>query len=402
MKPEHHKLSVKASIFEKLFGFLLRGDRGILDPARLKESAIKKVGFSDFGDPYFEKGLDCIADAVNNDPGLNNLGRFLIKSALIHNLSNRLLLCNEQKINKNTGKIDLIPPIIITGLPRSGTTLLHRLLIQDEKNYGTPLWEMLRPLNEPGKKDRRSLKARLEMRASNFIKGNINHIHYASYKEPEECVYLLGNTFNALLYWIQFPLYHYIDWFIKQDRDNKYKDYSNYLKLIQVYHPGQRLVMKSPEHLGSIAEIKNNIPGVILVETHRNPVECLNSMNSLLYNIHRSITQYSDKNQLAGSNMKLLENELGRNRQARKDQTMKVIDVWYEDLITDPIRVVESIYRQAGLPLDATFHERMQKYIVKNPKNKFGEHKYDSQSFGLIDDEIKEKFSPFEIPYQTN
>lgn len=402
MKPEHNKISIKASIFEKLSGFLLRGGRGVLDPEKLKDNAIKKVGFSDFGDPYYEKGLDRIADAVNNDPGLNNLGRLLVKSALIHNLSNRLLLCNELKINKDLGKTDLIPPIIITGLPRSGTTLLHRLLIQDEQNYGTPLWEMLRPLNEPEKKDRRRIKARLEMKASNFIKGNINHIHYASYKEPEECVYLLGNTFNALLYWIQFPLYRYIDWFMKQERDNKYKDYSTYLKILQVYHPGQRLVMKSPEHLGSITELKNNIPEVILIETHRDPVECVNSMNSLLYNIHKSISKYNDKKKLAGYNMKLLENELARNRQARKDQTMKIIDIWYEDLITDPIGVVESIYRQAGLGLDKTYREQMQKYFKNNPKNKFGAHQYDSRSFGLNDDEIREKFSPFEISRKIN
>jgi len=397
MSAKKNSLSLKTIFFIKIFGFFVRGERAIFSSDELRESAIKKVGFSDFGDSYYEEGLDELVEAANSDPNLNNLGRFLLKSAIIHNLSNRLLFFNELKIREKQQKTDLIPPIIITGIARSGTTLLHRLLIQDERNYGPPLWELFRPLNEPGKKDRRKLKAKLEMKASNFIKGDINHIHYTSYQEPEECVYLFSTTFNALLYWIQFPLYSYVEWYIQQDRNKKYFDYSRFLGILGANHPNRRLLLKSPEHLGSVSEIKNILPKAILIETHRNPLECFNSMNSLIYNLHKSISHYSDKQKLARSNMKMLEYELSRNREARKNSELNIIDVWYEDLVSNPIGVVESIYRKCGLDIDETFRQRMEEYINKNPQHKHGPHKYDSQSFGVRKEEIEEKLNQFMI-----
>lgn len=397
MNPEKNILPIKTAIFNKAFGVFVHGKRGILKSGELKELAAKKSGFSDFGDPHFEEGLDCLIEATNSNNTLNNLGRLLLKSAIIHNLSNRLLFINELKTNERLKEPILPPPVIITGLPRSGTTFLHRLLIQDELNDGIPLWEMLRPHNEPGKKDRRKLKAGIEMRASNFIKGNINHIHYTSSREPEECVYLFGITFNALLYWIQFPLHSYADWYIQQNRDKKYLDYSGYLRILQANHPGKRLVMKSPEHLGSVAEIRNKIPEAILIEIHRDPTECFNSMNSMLYNLHKSVTYYSDKHKLAQSNLKMLESELARNRAQRKDPKTKIIDVWYEDLLSDPATVVEEIYRKSGMEMSENFEQSLGRYVNENPQHKHGTHKYDSQSYGMRNEEIVEKLNHFVI-----
>lgn len=399
MGAKRNSLSLKTAFFNNIFGYFVRGERAVFSSDELKEGAIKKTGFNDFGDSYFEEGLDSLVEAANSDPNLNNLGRFLLKSLIIHNLSNRLLFCNDLKTNEKLGNTNLIPPIIITGIARSGTTLLHRLLIQDEKNYGPPLWELFRPLNEAGKKDRRKLKAKLEMKASNFIKGDINHIHYTSYQEPEECVYLFGATFNALLYWIQFPLYSYIDWYIQQDRNKKYLDYSLFLKILQSNHAGQRLTLKSPEHLGSVSEIKSILPKAILIETHRNSFDCFNSMNSLLFNVHKSVSNSSDMQKLARSNLQLLEYELSRNREARKNPELDIIDVWYEDLISNPIGVVESIYRKSGIDIDETFRRRMEEYLSKNPQNKYGKHNYTSQTFGLSNAEIKKKLYPLEIPH---
>ena len=402
MQSQTTKASIKSNIINRFFGFFVGGDKVFLSADDLKSFSVSKMKVDNFGDPYFEEGLDQLISIVNDHPHLNNLGRFLIKSSLTHNLSNRLLFCDTLKRNPHIENTDLIPPVIITGLPRSGTTLLHRLLTKHEKNYGAPLWEMLRPLNEPGKKDFRKTKARIEMKASNFLKGNINHIHFADFNEPEECIYLLGITFNALLYWIQFPVYPYIDWYIRQNRDKKYQDYHRYLKILQNSHPGRRLIMKSPEHAGSIGELHKIIPGAILVETHRDPVECYNSMNSLLHNIHSSITDNDDRTQLATANMKLLLHEIDRNRQARKSNNINIIDVWYEDLLADPAGVVESIYLRAGINIDDHFRERMDLYVKGNPKDKFGAHRYNAQSFGLSDETIRDKFSEFEISPANN
>ncbi|MEE4255708.1 MAG: sulfotransferase [Bacteroidales bacterium] len=401
MNPERNRLPLTSSLINAGFSILVKGRKGQLDIEKLKQAAIKKTGLQDFGDPYFEEGLERLITLGNADTNLNNIGKLLLKSSLEHNLSNRLLFCNELKKNDTPAETRQRSPIIVTGIPRSGTTFLHRLILQDEGNYGTPLWEMLRPINKEGKNDRRKLKARLEWSASNFIKGNINHIHYTSHREPEECIYLFGITFNALLYYIQFPLYPYIDWYLQADRNKKYREYADYLRILQSFHPGKRLVMKSPEHFGSVREIRKVLPNALILQIHRDPLTCFLSMNSMLYHIHKSASRYSDKKRLALTNMKLFEHELARNKAFRREAGPGVIDVFYEDLVADPFAVLKDVYAKAGLDFSEAFSEAVQNYAKANPKDKFGAHQYDAADFGLNENEIRDKLDPLSIGQDT-
>ncbi|MFA5417106.1 MAG: sulfotransferase [Bacteroidales bacterium] len=395
------KLPLKTAIFDKAFSLLIKSNQDPLTVEDIKKMAIKKTGLNDFGDSYFEEGLVELVKIANNN-GMNSIGNLMLKSSLVHNLSNRLILINELKTNKAIANVKMIPPIIIMGLPRSGTTLLHRMLTQDVNNKGIPFWELFRPINEPDKKDYRKLKSKLELKGANFIKGDVNHIHYTAHNEPEECVWLFGGTFNALLYWIQFPLYSYLDWFIEHDRIKKYIDYSHYLHYFQSQHPTKRLVMKSPEHSGSVLEIYNTIPEAILIETHRDPVECANSLNSLIYSIHRPSSIDIDKKELALANLKLLESELKKNELARKNAKIKIIDVLYNDLVSGPLKTIETIYSKIGIDLDAATRLKMKAYLVENPKNKFGSHTYSAQSFGIDDEIVRKRLSRFDTIIETN
>lgn len=397
MKPEKNKLPIKTALFNQLFGVLPKSYRGMLNSDQLKNQAIRKTGLSDFGDPYFNEGLEILIEDANKSSNLNNLGRVLLKSAIVHNLSNRLLFCDALKKHEGNAVSRVNAPVIITGLPRSGTTYLHRLMIQDERNYGIPLWEMLRPVNAIGKKDQRRLKARIEMAASNFIRGSINHIHYTSYTEPEECVYLFGVTFHALLFWIQFPLHQYAEWYIRQDRQSKYRDYFGYLRILQAEHPGRRLIMKSPEHLGSVQEIRNIIPEARIIEIHRDPITCFSSMNSMLYNLHKSVTHYSDLKKLTSSNMAFLEHEVHRNRSAREHQDLDIIDIRYDDLTNTPVDLVKSIYRKAGMEFNDIHRQKMEAYNLRNPKHKYGRHTYSNSYFGVNNAEMEERLRSNEL-----
>ena len=155
--------------------------------------------------------------------------------------------------------------------------------------------------------------------------------------------------------------------------------------------------MKSPEHFGSVKELRTVLPEAVILQVHRDPLTCFLSMNSMLYNIHKSATLYSDRKALATANMELFKNEMARNKSFRESADNGIIDVWYDDLIADPLLVVEQAYQKAGLTFSESFRENMKAYARSNPKDKFGAHKYRAEDFGLAEDEITDKLYPLRM-----
>ena len=107
---------------------------------------MKHRKLSDFGDPAFYEGLHCLLDSLNKEAHLNVLGRMFVTKTLVALLENRLLLTEDRKRRPDVYERRLLPPIIVTGLPRSGTTLLHRLLATDPAHRAIPFWETMHPL----------------------------------------------------------------------------------------------------------------------------------------------------------------------------------------------------------------------------------------------------------------
>ena len=110
-----------------------------LDEETLNKAAIKETGLTDFGDPSYREGLLALIESAEKDANLHFIGRMLVHGMVVNYLANRLLLAEALKRKPEVFKRALIPPIIILGLPRTGTTLLHRMLATDPAHRGVPL-----------------------------------------------------------------------------------------------------------------------------------------------------------------------------------------------------------------------------------------------------------------------
>jgi hypothetical protein len=163
-----------------------------LDVARLKVAAVELARADDFGAPDFERGLYEIVASAERDADLSLIGRMGIRDAIVNALANRLLSVSFRRRHPELFRSELTPPVIVMGLPRSGTTLLHRLLALAPEARALRYWELRRPLAAPGVDPR--AQGRGEQRAFKWLARGLDAKHFSNSEAPEECLYLFDRS----------------------------------------------------------------------------------------------------------------------------------------------------------------------------------------------------------------
>jgi hypothetical protein len=367
-----------------------------LDEDLLHNAAMKLVNLTDFGYPYYREGLARLLESVQKYANLNFLGRLRVHELIVNCLANRLLMTDFRKRTPEIFSRPLIPPIIVTGMFRSGTTLLHRLLASDPVNRGIPLWALIKPFlrNQKEIDHYRNIVTK-RLKIAHTITPDMDVKHFIRVDEPEECTWALGMTFTSLIFPIIAPVYSYVDWYLTQDRVKKYQEYRWILQFYQSYEPTRRLVLKAPEHLSSVTELRQAIPNVLIIQMHRDPVQCINSHNSLRYTLHSPITDNLDVSRMAEMNLRTMGAEMDRLLVARKAHPGTVFDVSYEKLVADPIGTVKGIYEHFELAWSEAYEEVLNSYLRNNHKGKHGTHYYCATDFGLTDAKIAARFEAY-------
>jgi hypothetical protein len=358
----------------------------------LCETAMKRLKLSDFGDPAFYEGMHCLLHSIDSDANLNLLGRMLIKKTMVALLQNRLLLTEDRKRRPEVYERPLIPPIIVTGLPRSGTTFLHRLLAEDSTHRAIPFWEAMHPLPDSDP-DRRyeTVKKLLDLRIR--LAPELDRKHFIRADTPEECIFLMGMTFVTTMFWIGLPVFEYARWYNTAPRTQAYREYSWLLHVLQDASPTKRLALKAPPHMGALDALYEVVPNAMVVQLLRDPVRAVTSLNSLIYTSHSTLAEKLDVPRMAQTTLEMLEQDVKHNlafRAAHPED--RICDIYYTDLVADPIATVQRIYAYFDMPWSEDNLRRLQAYISKNPKGRHGSHRYQAEDFGLTDAEIAERF----------
>jgi hypothetical protein len=361
-----------------------------LNEASLYRSAVRQTGMSDFGHDYFRQGLKRLLASAETDAGLHAVGRLAFRRWVIVHLANRLRLMEIRRRRPQLFSRPLKSPIIITGLPRSGTTLLHRLLAADPNHRGVPLWELIRPVPPaPGRPNRRRHIAKVEFFLRKQFSCAVDHKHFIRTHQPEECMWMLGLTFANMSFWMLAPVYGYLDWYRRQNFfEPKYREYRWLLQVLQAAAPTRRLILKAPEHMANIDVLLRTVPEALIIQTHRQAVDVVNSLNSLCASAHSSVAEHIDRHRMALANLELIAQAISDNRAARRKIPGRVYDIDYTDLTASPMDRIQMIYEHFALPWSARVAGCMARYLLQNPQNKFGRHCYRAEDYGLTDERI--------------
>ncbi|MFI6433127.1 sulfotransferase family protein [Rhodococcus oryzae] len=364
----------------------------------LHASATRMTGLTDFGTDDYTEALGVLLDSYASDEDLTPFGSKISRVFLRGALVARLLSEAAWKQHPEHADVPIERPIFVTGLPRTGTTALHRLLTVDPAHQGLEMWLTEMPQPRPPRESWESNPVFQGIEAQ-FSKHHIEHpefmgVHYMSAAEVEECWQLLRQTFKSVSYECLANLPTYSKWLEGQDWTNAYARHKKNLQLIGLPDRDRRWVLKNPSHLFALDELLAVYPDALIVQTHRAPSTIIPSVCSLAEQATAGWSNKFTGEVIGRSQLELWARGLEQFNAARaQHDPAQFIDVDYQDFVADPLGTVEGIYTRFDLPLTTQAQQAME---AMHEESRSGDrrpaHKYTLEEFGLTAAEVEERF----------
>jgi len=373
-----------------------------LAEASILAAARRRTGLADFGDARFRVPLARLLQSYRDDARLHPVGRVMARHRCVVLATNRLRIQRDLTEHPEILETPIRWPLFVLGLPRTGTTLLYGLLSQDPCTRPLLTWQTFWPSPPPGtvdgRPDPRIKRARRAVRAMHRLAPQLPIMHPMDPEGPEECTFLMANTFVSFAFLMSGDLAGYEQWLWESGPEFlpwAYDYYRRLLQLLQWRRPPRRWVLKSPVHLFSLGALLAAFPDGRVVQTHRDPAKVIPSGCSLFAVTRGMFTDEVRPEALGPQFAEGCAKALGRAMAARDHAPGRVCDVQYADLVADPIGTVHRIYRHFGDEVPAAMEPAMQRWMAQNPRNKHGVHRYDLEQFGLNRAQIDGLFGPY-------
>ncbi len=375
-------------------------------PLSLTEDAVlsaacQRTGLSDFGAEDFRARLRVWLAAADEDAELNPLGRLTVFGNCVRVLSNRLRLEDLLKRHPEILAVEIRQPIIIAGLPRSGTTHLVNLISADPRLRSLPYWESLEPFPAPEDRagpdgvDPRLARCRESAERADRLLPLLRAMHHMTPEHVHEEIEVQELDFSTynLEWYARVPRWR--DFYLSYDQRPHYAYLKKALQALQWLRGPQRWVLKSPQHLEQLVPLHATFPDATIVLTHRDPVFVIRSAITMLAYGARLRRTRVDTRDIAAYWIDRIERLLRACvRDRDRVPAAQSLDVLFHEFMTDDLAMVERIYRLAGLPMTAEARARLDAFMAENPRGKHGRIVYDLHGdFGIEPDELRQRFA---------
>jgi hypothetical protein len=369
----------------------------MLTAAGLVDEAVTETGLDDFGGETFREGLERLTDALRAEGDLNDLGEQILGMRLKSALVNRLRIEDTISAHPEITDEDVEGPIVILGLPRTGTTATSQLVALDPAVRSLRLWESSDPVPPPESatedRDPRIADAEvgLEMMYATFPKMASLHIQTAT--GPTECQDLLGMEFRTAHFDGMAHVPSYTDWVVRCDMAPAYDYHRRVLQLLEWHCPPRLWHLKTPVHMLSLDALVGAYPDAKFLWTHRDPTLVLGSVCSLIAYTRSWVSDRGDSAELGPQQLELW-SEAIRRAIAYRDEAgeERFADLAWTDLQRDPVPALAAAYEKLGLDFSPQAERRMTEWRDANPPGLHGTHEFSLEEFGLSADGVREQF----------
>ena len=369
------------------------------------DQAISETGLSDLGEPLFFEGLNRLIDSINNEASLNEIGIQAQPIRIQGLLSNRLRFEEDLKKFPEILDQEIIAPIVIVGLPRTGSTMTHRLLASDPNHTAMLWWEGRYPALLPGEK-RGDIEARMELGKAEVdavvaASPEALDIHPWDYKGADEEILLLEHNFLSTVPESFMALPSYSEWIEEQDHTLAYEDLKKFIQYLQWQNPGRekkRWVLKSPHHLGFIDKMISVFPDAKIIQTHRDPIKTVPSFCSMCANLFEPLTTNFDKVFIGKHWSNKLTRALNHCMNISEQHPDNFLDLEFLNMIKDPIDEMKKIYEFIGESFGEKTEVAMEAWREEN-KHEMGAHKYSLEEYDLTESQINNNFAKYQQKY---
>jgi hypothetical protein len=374
-----------------------------LDAERLCHQARRRAGLEDFGDPPVEPTLSVLTKSLEQEANLHPLGRFLMWVHLRDLLETRLRLAevwSRQPVELDDYRMER--PIFIIGMPRTGSTFLHELLAEDPGHRAPRVWEVMFPLPGRGSRtadsDRRVRKAAACLWWFRRLAPGADAVYPMRALTPHECVAIQSYTLRS-------------EEFISTCRVPTYEAFLHSTDLVPVYAwekrflqylgsgcTAKRWVLKAPDHVNGLDALFSIFPDALIIQTHRNPLQVLESSIQLTQVLQALYARGWDRDQLAQREAQVLAERMGRLIRFREDHPEladRFIDIKYSELASDPLAAVRRIYQHFKLPLTDVATRRMSDLASNRSRYRRPHNLRSLADLGLDPVKEKSRFEPY-------
>lgn len=383
-----------------------------LDEESLLAAARRKTGLAEFGDPSFLEPFRVLLEALEREAGLSALGRIATRGHLLQLLASRLRLEDLIRRHPEILRERIERPIIIAGLPRSGTTHLFNLVSCDASLRWLPYWESLEPFPDPREKpgpdgrDPRIDRCARSLAAMERLVPLFPAMHEFTVKGPHEEIQLLALQFSTQLFEASYDVPSYGRWYASTDQTPAYRTLRRTLQALQWLRRGRRWLLKTPQHLENLGPLAATFPDARFIQTHRDPVRITASLATMIAYGSRMQQRRPDPRRIGRTWADAIERMLRASvRDRPRLPAAQVLDVRFDEYMKDPLGTVERVFAFCGEPLEGETRSRVRAFLDANPKGKHGAIDYRLDDLGLDARELRERMrfycERFEVPSEA-
>jgi hypothetical protein len=387
---------------------LFNGFGALLEKARIRSTPLiaadligiakRRCRLDDFGAGEFFEALSRLLDSCQEEARLNLIGKIALKVDVSEALCARLKMERDRQLYPNISRQEIRQPLFIVGLPRSGTSVLHRLLAVDPEHRAPLMWEVRSPSPPTRVQEKRRIQqATQSCNFFNWLVPAFRYVHAVGAEVPQECVSLMTPTFLSDQFDAMYYVPSYRAWFFQQDLRPAYEFHRQFLQQLQFRRTARRRwILKAPTHMSGMPALLSVYPDALFVQTHRTPIDSMASVSSLVTILRSAFSDAVDPSLVCREAIDYWSDAIEkflpeRDRLAHN----RICDIKYDEIRCDPIAAVRRIYDYFGWSLSREAEQRMRALVSSKVERQSANHRYDLSQFGFSAQEVLHAFAPY-------
>ena len=368
-------------------------------------AAMNSTSFNNWGSNSFQEGMRQLLNSSIKEAKLHFFGRQFLQKGCIRAVKDRIRLQKAFQKNQEILNPPVEKPVFILGLPRTGTTFLQNLLFQNDHFRHLHYWEQVAVGPQP---------TRENFQDNYIIKSGVSFVdklktitpeffiaHEINPYGPEECNGLMERNFTSIIYFMFRNIPSYMEWFQAHDMTETYDYHKQQLQFLGYHFSKKQWVLKAPVHLFFLKYLFKTYPDARIVHLHRDPLEVIPSMASLVVisrQIHSNhVSVQETANQILDWVRKIITNSIAYRDETDSDQ---FLDLAYTDLVKDPLNTINQIYKWLGVDINNEIQSDISSWLENSKRKRVGKaHHYSLEQFNLTEKIIQNEFNHYYDQY---
>ena len=378
----------------------------------LLDAATTATGLSNFGADSFREGLEILVGSADREGKLNATGRATLDGTVINLLSKRLEVEDWYARHPEIDEQEIVAPLMILGLPRTGSTALHCLLGEDPHVRVMRNWEAADPCPPPEAAppdtDPRIAKAIDAMKMRDMLSPRMKQMLPSSAVSPTEDQFVMGMDFKSQVFQALFRIPTYFEWVhYKADMRSSFTYVKRVLKLLQWRCPPDNWRLKNPSYSAFIRGLDEIFPDSRYCMTHRDVANVMPSVADLYCEMSKANTDDVDKMWIGEITSEMVDTGIKRIIAFRENgNEHRFFDIHFAPFQKDPFPTVQKLYDFLGEEFTPEAHARMRAWRENTPRDKHGRHEYSAADYGFTTAGLRERFryytDRFDVPLGTD